>query len=477
MKKILISIFGIGLLFACNNITDNNIDPKAVNTVKGETLFTSAQKSLTDLIANSNQNVDIFRLLAQYWTETTYTDEVNYDLPGRNIPQNVWHPLYRDVLKDLDEAEKVITADQTGPDAYSDTDFKNVKGCIEITRVYAWYILVSTFGDVPYTQALDLTNLQPSYDDAATIYTDLLSRLDAALASMSASGSGMGSQDLLYGGDIGKWMKFGYSLKLYMGMTLADVNSATAKTIVESTVGKVFSSSADDATFYYASSPPNTNPIWVDLVQSNRKDYVAANTIVDAMTALNDPRVPFYFSTDANGGYSGGIYGMSNNWATYSKPADRILQPTMEQIWMDYSQVEFLLAEAVERGYAVGGTAASHYNNAITASMKYWGVKDADIATYLAQPSVNYATATGTYKEKIGTQEWIALYNRGWDAWTSWRRLDFPKLVPGPDALTGIPLRYTYPTSEANLNTDNYDAAAAKIGGDDVSKKIFWDKF
>ena len=315
MKKYIIPIVTVGLLLSCSKITNINYDPKSFSKVPGESLFSHAEKALTDLLATPNQNINIFELITQYWTETTYTDEVNYDLPARSIPQNVWHPLYRDVLEDLNEAQSVITADQTASPTYSATDLKNVMGCIEITKIYAWYMLVSTWGDIPYTKAFDLSNLSPAYDDAATVYNDLLSRMDAALASMDPSGAGMGSADLLYGGDIGKWIKFGNSLKLVMGMNLADVDNAKAKSVVESAAPKAFASNADNAVFYYTSTPPNTNPIWVNLVQSGRKDYVAANTLVDAMNALSDPRVPEYFGPDANGNYSGGVYGENSNWA------------------------------------------------------------------------------------------------------------------------------------------------------------------
>ena len=144
---------------------------------------------------------------------------------------------------------------------------------------------------------------------------------------------------------------------------------------------------------------------------------------------------------------------------------------------MDYAEVQFYLAEAVERGMSVGGTAASHYNEAITASMQYWGVSDADITSYRASPAVAYATAPETYKKKIGEQSWVAFYNRGFEAWTQWRRLDFPALVAPPDALSVIPVRYTYPTSEQNLNNANYKAASAKIGADDVGLNYFLTSF
>ena len=82
-----------------------------------------------------------------------------------------------------------------------------------------------------------------------------------------------------------------------MGMTIADVDNETAKTTVESAVAAgVFTSNDDNAVFRYLSTPPNTNPIWVDLVQSGRKDFVGASTIVNTMGTLDDPRINAYFT-------------------------------------------------------------------------------------------------------------------------------------------------------------------------------------
>ena len=101
----------------------------------------------------------------------------------------------------------------------------------------------------------------------------------------------------------------------------------------------------------------------------------------------------------------------------------------------------------------------------------------ADADAYLANANVAYATAPGDWKTKIGNQAWIALYNRGFDAWTEWRRLDAPTLNV-PEGLTygDIPVRYTYPVQEQNLNIENYNRASSAIGGDAVTVKIFWDK-
>jgi Starch-binding associating with outer membrane len=475
MKKIyLLIVLVASFAVSCDkDFGDININTKKPSEVPPGALFSYATKALTDEMTNTSVNSNIFRMLAQQWTETTYTDEANYDLATRDIPQNFWNNIFLDVIKSLNETQKLIPKE-----ALISKDIQaNQDACAEILNVYAFSVLVNTFGNIPYTEALNPDKVNPKYDDAATIYTDLLKRLDAALAKIKTSEHGFDTNDLLYGGDMAGWKIFGNSLKLKLGMILADANPTVAKTVVEAAAPNVIADNHDNVVFHYLSAPPNTNQIWVDLVQSGRKDFVAANTIVDAMTALKDPRIPLYFTKDASGGYSGGIYAASNNYATFSKPSAKITSPDFEALFIDAAEVQFLLAEAVERGMAVGGTAKSHYDAAISASIEYWGGTSAEADAYLAQPSVAYTTATGTYKQKIGTQKWLALYNRGFDAWTEWRRFDFPVLTPPRDkSQEDIPKRFTYPVQEQNLNTANYNAAATAVGGDNVKTKLFWDK-
>ncbi|HET9055659.1 MAG TPA: SusD/RagB family nutrient-binding outer membrane lipoprotein [Chitinophagaceae bacterium] len=472
MKKILI-ISGLLLaLGSCRkNIEELNIDPKSASSVPSKTLFSNAQRNLARNFATPSVNVNIWRLIAQHWTETTYTDESNYNLGTRDIPQNWWFNLYRDVLNNFEECKKVISTEALDANVR-----KNQLAIIDIMQVFSYHYILTTFGNAPYSEALNINNLLPKYDDAKTAYDALITKLDAAIANLNTSAGSFGSADLLYGGDVASWEKFANSFKLKMGMMLADYDATKSKSVVEAAAAGVFASNDDNAVFHFLTNPPSTNPVWESLVQSGRKDFVAANTIVNAMKALNDPRVPLYFTKDASNDYSGGIYGASNNYATYSKPGDDIQAPNFPTWFMDYAEVEFLLAEAIERGFSISGTAESHYNAAIEASIEFWGGSAADAATYLAQPSVAYSTATGTYKQKIGTQKWIALYERGHDAWTEWRRLDYPVLVAPPNALSVIPLRFTYPTSEQTLNRVNYNSASAAIGGDKVDTKLWFDK-
>ncbi|WP_136668910.1 SusD/RagB family nutrient-binding outer membrane lipoprotein [Flavobacterium sp. H122] len=472
MKKYIIALSALVMASSC--ATDEaydsaNQNPNKPTQVTSDALFTSATKTLFDQNESTSVNSNIFRLLSQYWTETTYIDEANYDLVTRNIPQNYWSNIYRNVLFDL-------------KDAKTRANNANKKAMIEVVEVYTWQQMVDTFGDIPYSAALQgSADPTPVYDDAADIYADLLVRLNSALANFnpnpaSVSEQGFTTSDVIYHGDINHWLKFANSLKLKIAMRLSDVNASVSKTAAEQAVAAgVFTSNSDNATIQYEANPTNANPLWVDLVQSNRTDFVVANTVVDYMNAKNDPRREFYFDDNLVGGYEGGTYGASNNYNSKTHIGDLMHQQTFRGVLLDYSEVQFLLAEAAARTYNTGSSVTTHYNNAITASMQDWGVSSSDITTYLLRPDVAYATAAGDWRQKIGFQFWLAMYNRGHEGWSVYRKFDTPAMNVPPISEEAVPTRLTYPLNEQTLNKTNYTAAASAIGGDLKGTKLFWD--
>ena len=487
--------FLLGLLFAfgaCTEITDFNVDKKNPVAVPGETLFTSAQKNLTDQMISTNVNYNIFRLFAQHWTEVTYVDEANYDLITRAISQQHWDEIYRRSLANFKESARLIELAEV-PDVLL-AEKANKLAIIEVMTVYGYSVLVETFGNIPYSQALDVNILNPVYDDALTIYKDLIARLNTAIGHMDAGATSFTADaDNIYQGDVASWIAFANSLKLRMGVMLSDVasESALAKTTIESAASGAITSNDGNATMEYLSSSPNTNPLWTDLVASGRQDFSGANTLVDAMNALNDPRRTFYFQHNVDDPntpeveFAGAPYGIPHSFSQYSNvskgavPGDFVLlEPTYVGTIMSYAEVEFLLAEAAGKGFSVGGDIESHYNAAIEASILEWGGHQEDVEAYLAQPAVAFGSAAGTWQEKVGTQAWIGLYNRGFEAWNTWRRLDYPVLVAPPDADSDVPVRMTYPVVEQTLNGAQWQAAVQAISGgpdDLVSTKLFFD--
>jgi hypothetical protein len=195
---------------------------------------------------------------------------------------------------------------------------------------------------------------------------------------------------------------------------------------------------------------------------------------VNLITPLNDPRTPV-FMDDNKVPYLGATYGTGVSYVDYTHIGDLWHTEDLEGILLSYSEVQFLLAEAVERTL-ITGNAATYYNAGVTASIIYWGGSQAAATTYLAQPSVAYATASTNWKQKIGNQKYISLYGRGFEAWSSWRLLDFPNTFNRP-LISGepVPRRYLYGNGDDDVNGVNYEAASAAMGGDLKSSRVFWD--
>jgi hypothetical protein len=475
MKKYIITFLTVSLLFSCSSDDKYerlNQDPKNPTEVSEDFLFTSATVSLGDFLASPNVNINIFRFISQYLTATTYVDEPNYNLINRNIPQSQFSRLYRDVLLDLDDAKDYI--DESTLLSQSQKEARI--GQIEVLQVYAWQVLIDTFGDIPYTEALEAeTNTLPAYEDDEAIYKDLIQRLQDA-STLLNSGQGFSGADVIFGGDMSKWSKFNNSLQLRLAMRISDSNPSLSQTAAEDAANKgVLAGNQDNVLIAYQSSPPNTNPLWEDLVQSGRSDYVAANTIVDILNDLEDPRRMYYFDDNLGDGvYTGGEYGDPSSYRTHTHMDESFLDPTHSGIFLDFAEVSFHLATASELGYNVFGDAETHYNNGVTASMNYAGIDDQNaIDAYLAKPDVAYNSADSN--ALIGTQFWIAMYDNPLEGWSTWRKYDEPTLNIPVDTGNPVPLRYTYPINEQNLNEANYDAASQAIGGDSQQTSIFWD--
>lgn len=478
MKRLLVYISaGFALLGCSKNITDQNTNPKLPVTAPAGSVFLAGEKNLSDVYATEFWGTAPFRVVAQVWTQNTFNNEAHYQFSVNNAPAGWWNGLYTKALSNLQQARELASAEASDPNV-----LRNKLIVANILEVYAYNLLVNTYGNIPYTEALNRNIPFPKYDDAKTVVTDLVHRLDTSITGLNEGYGSFGDADQIYHGDVSKWKKFAASLKLKIAILLADADPATAAAKAQEAVSAgVFTSNDDNALLRYdPSAVTNASPLWQDIVNAGgAKYYSPAAFFINTLSAWHDPRLPQMFTKDPNGGYTGGIAGQGNSAVTLSYFSDKWLGADFPADLLDYSEVEFLLAEAVERGIGVSGTAASHYASGVTASILYWGGTDADALAYLAQPQVNYATATGPWRQKIGYQEWIALAHRNWDAWTSIRRLGYPNIdvvSPPVGAVSSFPLRFPYPAAEQTSNAANWTTAVQALpGGQDLqTAKLFW---
>ncbi|PXW11065.1 SusD/RagB-like outer membrane lipoprotein [Chryseobacterium sp. CBTAP 102] len=452
-----------------NDLTSLNEDPKHPSTVPtGNLLATSMFQGFYYMYTGS-VNFNNYRFFTQQWTETTYVQETNYNLTTRAQPRNHFRRMYVYALAPLDQAKKDLPTEIN-----ADPDVVNNKwATLEIASIFVWENVVDTFGNVPYKEALQAETIKsPKYDDAKTIYLDLISRLDAAIAKINKAKAGY-PEDLVYKGDMNKWLKLANSIKLRLAINLADVDPVTSKSVAESAINSGVIDSNDSSYSLKFDGNTFTNPLFDDLVASGRNDFLPSNVIVNPMNAKSDPRRDAYF-TPIGGVYKGGVYGALNTFSNFSHVNPSFLAGNAPANLLSYTEVLFLKAEAAARGYNVGGTAAGLYAAAVTASMTENGISATNATAYLLANPYN----STNWKESIGYEGWVAMWNNPFAAWNFVRRLDNPVLTaPSSSYIGGIPYRMPYSDQEYVVNNANVSSAATAIGGDKATTKLFWDKY
>jgi len=468
----------LGSLVGCN-VDNMNTDPNSFYETEPETLLIYVEKALANQLSTPNVNLNNFRLIMQYWQETTYLDESRYNFDRRKVYDNVWERYNIGVINNIKQAKKIVTDRSTG-DAVS----KNRLAILELLECFTFQELVDTFGNIPYSQSHDLDNYPlPKYDDAMEIYTDLISRVKVAVNDLDASEESWEEADIIYGGDVAKWQKFGNSLLLRLGIVLSDVNPSLATTTInEAVAGGIFTSNLDNALFTYETSSPNYSALYSNLVASGRNDYVACSTIINHMYDSNndiikDPRLDKYYDKHTLSNHIGSDAGTSSPFSNYSHIGEILYQPNTSARIMTFSEVMFYVAEATARGI-IAGDPVIPYKDAITASFEEWELTATDANDYLNNNSYNYSDYAD-WKKAIGEQAWVAMYDQPDVSWKFFRRLDYPKLIPATSAVQQaggvVPTRLIYPTTETTTNSTNKTVASDAIGGDELYTRVFWD--
>jgi|TARA_B110000967_G_scaffold200160_1_gene235559 hypothetical protein len=461
------------MLFAqCNdNFDELNIDPNAAVSVDPSTLLTNAQYNFYNTLQGAGINAGWGLLMVQQWSETEYTEDSRYnqDITSFN---GTWSAMYANVLKELDAAKGLVANQEVSAGIKA-----NRTAILDVMSTQAYCFLTDAFGAVPYTEAVDgVTNL-PKYDDQEVIYKGILETLKNASASFNTAAPSFASGEIIYGGDIAHWIKFTNSLMLRYAMRIADADASTAQQYIDLAATNLISSNGENALFNFPESLARANPLFqnVSPLSGNRDDYAVSEYLVTTLTDLGDPRLDA-FAKKYNGEYVGMPYGISDNDATVlkpttSRPNDNVRSATTPHVIISFAEVQFLLAEAYQRGM-LSGDAAAAYGVAVKASMNYWGISDdTAIDSYVASNAYNSAN----WKMSIGNQKWIALYMNGFEGWNEWRRLDYPILaVPAAAQLSSIPVRMPYVLSETQSNSDQLTLITSSPA--DMTTKVWWDK-
>ncbi|HEY9259303.1 SusD/RagB family nutrient-binding outer membrane lipoprotein [Chitinophaga sp.] len=452
------------LLFSagCKKFLDVNKDPNNAVDVTVDVLLPSAQSGLTFAVGNTlTINGGVW---GQYWTQSPNSSQyktLDQYAPAEGDFGNVWSAIEIDGLENL---QKVI-------DKGNATNQKQYVAIAMLLKAYSFQLSTDLWGDVPFSEALqgDATEriLNPKYESQSDIYNGLVKMVEDATNLISNTDVAPGADDLIYQGDMDKWLRFANTLKLKIGLRLAKKDAARAATIVRSLQGAEFIHPGESALQNFNSTGGQQNPLYgasAGPVLNTTQNLVASSTAVNFFSGNSDPRLDVFY--DAVGS---GVVGIPQG--SFNAPPTTVVSPPSAltganakdpnsalapvKLMTDY-EADFLQAEAIVRGWLTGDAAAL-YEQGITDNFAAYEVDGA--ADYIAQPAIAFPTG-GTTEEKVKaiiTQKWAAMCgNQTIEAWTEWRRTGYPSFftlskasIIGAGRYPGI---FLYPTSELARN-------------------------
>ena len=299
--KLIMLFTGIVGISSCKKTFDINNDPDRLPATNNPLpqLLTSAQVNLS-----FEGGSDLFRyateIMQQMSGEASSANQTFfyylYNITGSD-QNNVWSSIFATTLSDLE-----LIIQRGGASPY-------YTGLAKIMKAYEYSLVVDVWGKVPYSQAQQLTgNTQPAYDDDATIYPKLIQLLTDGITDLNAASSLLtpGTNSVIYtnGGNFttakAQWIKFANTLKLRLLLHYSkkDLAFCLAQiTALVNTAGIAFmASSADNFSTPFYDVANQRSPI--SAFEVSRPNYLFADSkMLGIMTAKNDPRRPYYFTS------------------------------------------------------------------------------------------------------------------------------------------------------------------------------------
>jgi len=482
MKKSLL-IIATGLVVlgsSCKKYLDINENPNQATTSTPEvTLPQALAYTASNLNTFNNYGSQLVGYSANAGGYGGFGSSVTYDFSNSTFV-NLWSNTY-DLLNDF---EYVIQQTDTI------ADYGYFNAAARIMKVYNFQLLVDTYNDVPYSEALKgISELTPKYDKAEDIYADLARQLDTAIikikSTMNEESSNptsnvkvLSTSDPMFNGSMTQWIRLANTLKL--------------KLIIRAS-GKVnFTNTTIDNTGYlvqdalvnpgYTRDNGKQNPQWNNWAytytgSAGTKSWIPTKFVLAFYdgTKLNDYRGgAIYYNFFASAGVATNQLGFESNGVP-SSPAgsawlsgantgsDRsgtaggksigILKGPNAGFPVFLAAESYLLqAEGALRGIIPGNT-KQLFDDGVLASYKYLYLKPdgtydpdwipaTDYASYLADNDsylVHFENAT-TFEqqlEAIITQKYIALnFIHGHESWNEYRRTHYPAIVNGSNSAT-----------------------------------------
>lgn len=318
-SKYIIPLALIVILSSCKkDWLDINKDPNNPTDAPVDLLLPTAQRTLGDALSMGGGDNGGLSQILEVWVHriTTREEADQYGTRGNEFftslawpkfyssspPPGASEPLYG-IFSNLEEIIKKSTADNN----------LYYRGIARTLKAYAYSQLADAFGDIPFSEANRIDDpvnpvVYPKFDDDAEIYPKLIDTLNAAIADFDVEDGGAlqpGADDVIYGGDIGKWRKVANTikLKLYTQMRkVSDVSAAVQGLLA--TPDDLISSNDESFILPYGTlgQTDDRNPAYQEYFSAQRSNHISPwfyqilkGENANINTGNEDPRIPYYF--------------------------------------------------------------------------------------------------------------------------------------------------------------------------------------
>ena len=479
MKNIIKTTCIALLLLSIGSCSDEYFD---VNTPSGAAQ--EEQLRMQDLMAPV-----IYRTIqGQYSAETYFGNYTQYfvfqggNATGETSVSGLWTNFYLYALPNIITIKEKAAA--LGANRYT--------AVADILTAINLGIATDTWDNIPYSQAaLGVENTTPSFDSQQAIYTSIFGLLDNAIALLEAPDNSiytLSNDDLIYGGNMDKWLRAAYTIKARYQLHLVSAGTVSANDVL-TTISKGFTSNADDFQMNYTDR--DINPVYAQEViargQGNPHNSLASQLISSMngdyypfqSTALDiDPRLLAYGELDVNSTEWKGFVSGGGGKSPDGTPGNARFKTNGYYTSIDspitvitYGEALFIKAEAAF--LANGGTTTSTgssavaynaYLDGIAASMAKYNVNG---SAYLADPAIAVGES-GLMLNHIMKEKYIHNFLNP-ETFVDYRRYDF-----SDDVFVGLKIREeidssgdypgewfrraSYPSSEETRNRANVEA-------------------
>ncbi len=391
-------------------------------------------------------------------------------------------------------------------------DAKNEKvfSIAQISKIMGFHKATDMFGAIPYSKA-GSGSFTVAYDSQEEIYTSFLKELEEAVSVLSSlDGATVRTTDYVYAGNSAKWAKLGNSLMLRLAMRISYVKPELAKEYAAKACSHpagLIESVADQAEITTLNDGGDSYNALSHIVEKYGTDARMGASIQCYLVGYKDPRLTKYFTGNTNIAIPPAVPAVTPNYNNAGKPN---IPEKAATVWMRASEVAFLKAEAILKGF-VAGSAKDEYNRGIKLSFQEQGIetgydeyivstktpakfedsihpKYSSAAPSTITPMWDEAADEEVKLERIITQKYIALFPNGQEAWSEWRRTGYPRLIPSASSISNYGVVksdghkdgvrcWPYPPVEFNLNKENVQAAINqyKKGSNNANVNVWWD--